>query len=191
MNPAYVVTDVEVDGPVPGENSMLSFASVAVDSQGQVLDEFAAVLSLLENAVPDPETMAWFQTVPEAFAAATENPRPPADVMQQYVDWVRSLKGDPIFAAHPLAMDGSWIDYYLRHFTGIRLLKGPWAGERLFYSGGFCLRSYAAGVLRRPLWTCNPEDYPAEVLGGHQHSHRAIDDARGYAHLLSYLLEQR
>jgi inhibitor of KinA sporulation pathway (predicted exonuclease) len=33
--------------------------------------------------------------------------------------------------------------------------------------------------------------YPAEWLGGHDHSHRAIDDARGYAHLLTLLLNGR
>ena len=108
MNPIYVVTDVEVDGPVPGENSMLSFASVAVNSRGQLVDEFEAVLSLLEDAVSDPGTMAWFRSIPEALAAATENPQPPGEVMHRYVAWIRSLSGDPIFAAHPLAMDGSW-----------------------------------------------------------------------------------
>ncbi|MCC6468352.1 MAG: hypothetical protein IT563_08520 [Alphaproteobacteria bacterium] len=32
----YLVTDIETDGPEPGRNSMLSFASVAVDQAGNV-----------------------------------------------------------------------------------------------------------------------------------------------------------
>jgi len=104
MEPVYVVTDVEVDGPTPGENSMLSFASVAVNTKGQISDDFQAVLSTLEGAKADPPTMAWFRTQPEALAAATDNPQPPEDVIASYVHWVRSLPGDPIFVAHPLAM---------------------------------------------------------------------------------------
>lgn len=188
MDPVYVVTDVELDGPTPGENSMLAFASVAVDAALREVNAFEAVLAPLAGAAPDPPTMAWFRGHPEAFAAATRNPRPARDVMARYAAWVRALPGDPIFAAHPLALDGLWMDCYLRNFLGIRLLKGPWRGERLFHSSGLCLRSFAAGRLGWPLWDCNPERYPPEWLGHHPHSHRAIDDARGYANLLMTLI---
>lgn len=33
----YVVTDIETDGPWPGANSMRSFASVAVNAEGEEL----------------------------------------------------------------------------------------------------------------------------------------------------------
>jgi len=39
----YVVTDIESDGEVPGRNSMMAFASVAVSMNGQVHGEFEAV----------------------------------------------------------------------------------------------------------------------------------------------------
>ena len=91
MDPVYVVTDVEVDGPTPAENSMLSFASVAVNAKGQEIDHFQAVLNTLEGAKPDPLTMAWFRSQPEALAAATDNPQPPKEVISHYVRWVRSL----------------------------------------------------------------------------------------------------
>ena len=188
MDPVYVVTDVEVDGPTPGENSMLSFASVAVNAKGQQTDHYQAVLSTLEGAKPDPPTMAWFRSQPEALAAATDNPQPPKQVISRYVRWVRSLPGDAIFVAHPLAMDGPWIDFYLRRFANIRLLKGPWTGERLFYAGGLCLRSFAAGKLNWPLWECSPENYDAEWLGHCSHTHKAIDDARAYANLMAHLI---
>lgn len=85
-------------------------------------------------------------------------------------------------------MDGPWLDHYLRRFAGIRLLKGPWQGQRLFYHGGLCLRPFAAGRLGWPLRRCTPEDYGPDPLGGHAHTHCALDDARGYAHLLKHLL---
>lgn len=188
MKPVYIVTDIETDGPVVGRNSMMSFASVAIDENGQELSNFEAVLSPLEGAKQDTATIGWFKGIPEAYAAATDNPQPPQQVMTDYIRWVREQPGDPIFAAHPLAFDGAWIGYYLQRFAGIRFLKGPWDGERLFYSAGLCIRTYAAAKLCWNLWDCQNENYPPEWLGDHAHTHRAIDDARGYACLLKYLM---
>ena len=184
----YVVTDAEFDGPTPGRNSMLSFASVAVGGNGAVLGEFDAVLQPLAEASPDPYTLAWFKSHPEAFAAAMANPEPAGAVMARFVSWVRDLPGEATFAAHPPALDGPWIDFYLQRFTKTRLTDGPWIEGRLFHTAGLCLRSFAAGRLGWPLSRCHVGNYPAAWLGSHPHSHRAIDDARGYAALLRYLL---
>lgn len=54
----YVVTDIETDGPQPGHNSMLSFASVATDATGKILNQFEACLNPLDGAVSDPNTLA-------------------------------------------------------------------------------------------------------------------------------------
>jgi hypothetical protein len=188
--PIYVVTDVEFDGPVPGRHSMLSFASVAVTPDGQQHGEFQASLSQLDGASSDPETMAFWETQPDAYAAATRNPEPPEVVMNRFVDWVRGLAGDAIFAAHPLALDGPWIDFYLQHFTRERLSEGPWRPQRLFRSVPLCLMSFAAGWLGWPTWDCDVDRYPADWLGDHEHTHQAIDDARGYAGLLVTLMSR-
>jgi len=191
MAPVYVVTDIEVNGPTPGEHSMLAFASIAVDAAGREIDSFETVLETLPGAGADSRTIAWFKSFPEAWAAATTNPRPPAQEMARYVDWVRALPGQPIFAAHPLAFDGSWIDYYLRRFVDLRMLKGPWEGDRLFYDAGLCLQAFAAGRLGWPLFDCRNETYPPEWLGHVPHDHTSINDARGYANLLRTLLHMK
>ena len=190
-NPVYVVTDIEVNGPTPGEHSLLAFASVAVDAAGGEIDSFEAVLETLPEAGENPITIAWFKSFPEAWAAATTNPEPPKAVMTRYVDWVRSLPGQPIFAAHPLAFDGAWIDYYLRRFLGVRMLKGPWEGERLFYTAGLCIQAFAAGRTGWDFSACFTGGYPPEWLGHVPHSHFSIDDARGYANLLRTLLHMQ
>ncbi len=111
--------------------------------------------------------------------------------MPRFAAWVRSLSGQPIFAAHPLAFDGSWIDYYLRRFADIRMLKGPWEGERLFYTAGLCLQAFAAGRTGWDFADCGTENYPPAWLGHTPHSHLSIDDARGYANLLRTLLQMK
>ena len=42
--------------------------------------------------------MDWWQTQPEAWAHATENPQPPEEVMPRYADWVDTLPGFKVFA---------------------------------------------------------------------------------------------
>lgn len=107
----YVVTDVELDGPWPGVNSMRSFASVAVTANGIEHGRFEAVLEPLPGTSPDARTLEWFATQPEAWAAATGDPEPVVPVMEQYVAWVQGLPWPRMFAAFPLALDGIWMDY--------------------------------------------------------------------------------
>ena len=180
----YVVTDIEVDGPWPGPNSMRSFASVAVTMDGAEHGRFEAVLDELPGAAPNAKTRAWFDTMPEVWAAATADPQPVADVLAGYVRWVRSLPGPTAFAASPLAFDGPWIDYYLRRFTRYGIVQGPYEEDRLFDGPGLCIRSYAAAVTGRPVAALSPDALPAAWFGDVPHTHRAIDDALGYANLL-------
>ena len=182
----YVVTDIEADGPTPGENSMLSFASVAVGENGTEFGSFESVLQSLPEAAPHERTLAWFKTQPEAYAAATRDPQSAEFEFKRYRHWVRALPGKPTFAAHPLMFDGPWIDYYLRRFLQQPLFVVPWQTDRLFYGAGLCIRSFAKGVLGSHV--PQPNNYPAAWLGDHAHTHRAINDARGYAHLLVYLM---
>jgi len=180
----YIVTDCEFDGPTPGQNSMLSFGSIAVSAAGTIFGEFEAVLKPLDGATSDPVAMTFWHRHPEAWAAATTNPEPAAAVISRFVDWVKSLGGQPIFAAHPVSLDGPWFDFYLRQFTGRPLFEGPWVSDRLFQHAPLCLMSMVAGSTGRGHWQCDVANYPPEWLGDIEHTHRAIDDARGYANLL-------
>ncbi|WP_166134370.1 hypothetical protein [Nocardioides ochotonae] len=180
----YVVTDIEVDGPWPGPNSMRSFASVAVTLDGTEHGRFEAVLEELPGAAPHAKTLEWFESIPEVWAAATTDPRPVPEVMARYADWVRSLPGEKTFAASPLAFDGIWIDYYLRRFTRYGILQGPYEEEYLFDGPGLCIRSYAAAVTGRPAAEMSPSALPGAWFGDVEHTHKAIDDALGYANLL-------
>jgi DNA polymerase III epsilon subunit-like protein len=186
----YFVTDIEASGFRPGRHSMLSFATVAVTESGEERGRFEAVLAELPDAEWDPGTRAWFENdEPEALAATTTDPRDPGAVMDDFVAFVLGLPGLRIFTAHPVAFDGSWIDFYLRRYTDHQLLDGMYASEPLFHDS-LCLRSYAAAVTGRPVREVSPSSLPPEWLGDVPHTHRAIDDAVGYAHLLGELLRR-
>lgn len=50
------------------------------------------------------------------------------------------------------------------------------------------LPSFIAGRLRMNYTQCVRANYPGHWFGGHEHAHKAIDDALGYAHVLRHVL---
>jgi DNA polymerase III epsilon subunit-like protein len=186
----YFVTDIECSGFRLDQHSMISFATVAVSASGEERGRFEAVLAELPGATWDPGTRRWFEEQePAALAAATTDAREPAQVMHDFVAFVAGVPGSRIFAAHPLAFDGSWIDHYLRLFTDHQLLDGLYHPAPLFHDS-LCLRSYGAAVTGRDVRDVAPATLPSEWFGDVPHTHRAIDDARGYAHLLVELFRR-
>ena len=166
--------------------------SVAVSAAGEERGRFEAVLAELPGSAWDPRVRAWFENdEPEALAATTTDPREPAAVMADFVAFVMGVAGPRVFAAHPVAFDGAWIDHYLRQFTGHQLLEGLYEpeSERVFHDS-LCLRSYAAAVTGRPVRELTAATLPPGWLGDVPHTHRAIDDALGYAHLLAELFRR-
>src|SRR5690242_13943494 len=167
----FVVTGIEADGPSPLGSSMLSFASVACDVAGHVLDEFEVVLERRSDRAPHPDTMAWWATQPEAWKAATANPERPETAMPRYADWVAAL---PIF-------DGLWMDHYLETYAGTRVFGIPIRSARqIFRGGGVCLYTMAGTLRGAEYLKWGMQRVPPDWYGHIEHTHRAIDDARGF-----------
>ncbi|MCM2473728.1 DNA polymerase III subunit epsilon [Rhizobium sp. CG5] len=185
----YFVTDIETDGPDPAQHSMLSFATVVLRDDGALCGEFEGVLKPRPDRVADERTMKWWSGQPEAWSAATTNPQEPEIVMSRYADWVEAYSGIRAFAARPLMFDGVWIDTYLRAFAGCFVLDVGYWGRCIFNASPLDIGTYTSGVFGRT----SPHDagvnVPADWLGHQPHTHRAIDDARGYAFLLAKLFE--
>ena len=59
----YVSTDVETDGPIPGINSLLSFASAAYRADKTLLGTFTANLEPLPGATADAPLYARGETI--------------------------------------------------------------------------------------------------------------------------------
>jgi hypothetical protein len=185
----FVVTDIETDGPSPLRNSMLSFASVAVDYEGTEYGDFEANLIPRADRTSEPHTMAWWQTEPEAWSAATSDREKPEDVMPAYVDWVSALPGFKVFVAAPIMFDGPFMDHYLDTFANARALGGLHPTTQLFRGGGVCLYTMAGTLRGQDYLNWGMQRAPKDWYGGVPHSHRAIDDARGFVNVLVKLFE--
>jgi len=187
--PIFIVTDIESDGPTPLHNSMLSFASVAITADGTRHGEFEAVLKPRPDRTTNETTMAWWATQPDAWKAATEGAEDPAVVMPRFADWVESLPGPKVFAAAPMIFDGLWMDHYLDEYAGTRVLSGPFKSRQIFRGGGVCLYTMAGTLRGAPYLDWGMSKLPAEFYGHIPHTHRAIDDARGFANVLVELFQ--
>jgi hypothetical protein len=181
MKEIYVSTDVEADGPIPGPNSMLSFGSAAYTADKKLLSTFSANLLTLPDAAPDPKTMEWWKTQPEAWAECRRDPQDPMVVMPEYVSWLKELPGKPVFVAYPVAYDFMFVYWYLMRF----------AGESPFSFSALDIKSYAMAVLGTTYHNANKEHMPKEWFDPLPHTHKALDDAIAQGALLCNILAVR
>ncbi|GIE27725.1 hypothetical protein Ait01nite_007700 [Actinoplanes italicus] len=167
MAEIYVSTDVEADGPIPGRNSMLSFASAAFDADGTMVGTFTANLDTLPGAVADPGTMAWWGRNPEAWQACRAELREPGEAMADYRAWLEALPGKPVFVGYPAAFDFMFVYWYLIRFTGV----SPFSHSALD------MKSFAMAVLGTEFRGTVKRTMPRAWFGPGRHTHVALDDA--------------
>lgn len=176
----YVSTDIETDGPIPGDFSMLSLASAAFQPDGSLLDTFSANLEPLPNASRHPKTMAFWQSEPEAWAQLQTNQREPGVAMAQYREWIAGLPGSPVFVAYPVGFDFTFVYWYLHHFTG----------DSPFSHSALDMKTMAMSILRRGYRDSSKKSWPKRWFSQERvHTHIALDDAieQGleFCHMLS------
>ena len=163
----YVSTDVETDGPIPGPHSMLSFGSAAYTAGKDLLGPFSANLATLPGAAGHPDTMAWWQTQPEAWQATRANPEEPAEAMPRYVAWLKGLPGKPVFVAYPAGFDFLFVYWYLMRF----------AGESPFSHSALDIKTYAMAMLKTGYREATKKNMPKRWFDEMPHTHVALDDA--------------
>ncbi len=163
----YVSTDVEVDGPIPGPFSMLSFGSAAYQADKSLIATFSANLALLPDTVGHPDTLAWWSRHPEAWAACRSNQRLPEVVMAEYVSWLEALPGMPVFVGYPAAFDFMFMYWYLIRFVG----RSPFSFSALD------IKTMAMVMLGKDYRRSTKRQMPKRWFDEHTHSHVALDDA--------------
>lgn len=163
----YISTDVETDGPIPGPHSMLSFGSAAYQADKTLVGTFSANLETLPGAAPHPKTRAWWDSQPEAWAACREHLQSPETAMQNYLNWLKSLPGRPVFVAYPAVFDFMFVYWYLIRFTG----------ESPFSHSALDIKTFAMAMLKQEYRRSTKRAMPRRWFDDLPHTHRALDDA--------------
>ncbi|CAG1000256.1 3'-5' exoribonuclease domain-containing protein [Geobacter sp.] len=167
MKEIYVSTDVEVDGPIPGPHSMLSFGSAAFMADKTLVSTFSANLELLPGASGHPDTMAWWAKHPEAWKACRQDLRAPAGAMADYVKWLDALPAKPVFVGYPAAFDFMFVYWYLMRFAG----RSPFSFSALD------IKTMAMVMLGKEYQTITKRTMPKRWFDPLPHNHVALDDA--------------
>jgi hypothetical protein len=155
------MVDVESDGPIPGDYSMISFGAVLVD---ELLDKtfYGRLKPISDNYIP--EALAVSGHSREETLAFDD----PKKVMMEFRQWIEKNCIDrPIFISDNNGYDWMFICWYFHHFTG----------DNPFGYSSQNLGSLYKGIIKDTFKTF-------KHLRKTKHTHHPVDDAKGNAEAL-------
>lgn len=155
----YVMVDVEADGPIPGEYSMVCFGAIVVEPS---LDRtfYGRLKPVSDKWIPESLEVSGFAR------EETLGFDDPKMVMQRFADWIAKV-GQPVFISDNNGFDWRFINWYFYHFLG----KNP------FGHSSTNLGSLYKGVVK-------DMSQNFKRLRVTKHTHNPVDDSRGNAEAL-------
>jgi hypothetical protein len=171
----YFSVDVETDGPIPCEYSMLSFGMAIAGRFDGRRFEAADPSQRTFYAELKPIGDRW---VPEALQvsgldrdALARDGREPSAAMDEAGAWVRAQAGDarPVFVAFPLVFDWMFVYWYFVRFAA--------HGSPFGFSSALDMKTMYQQKANVVLSRTRKRDMPAFVRGDAPHPHHALDDA--------------
>jgi len=158
---SQIMVDVESDGPIPGDYSMISFGAVIVESSLE-RTFYGQLIPISDKFIPEALAVSGFSR------EETESFDEPADVMVRFADWIaENSNGRPFFISDNNGFDWQFINWYFHHFTG----ANPFG-----YSSAN-LGSMYKGMVRDTFKNF-------KHLRKTKHTHHPVDDAKGNAEAL-------
>ena len=164
---SYVMVDIESDGPIPGDYSMVCFGAVVVEPSLQ--KRFHGQLRpISEKWIPEALAVSGFSR--EQILAFPE----PSGVMREFAEWLRTnCEQRVVFVSDNNGFDWQFINWYFHHFTA----ANP------FGHSSMNLGSLYKGVVRDTFQNF-------KHLRQTKHTHNPVDDAVGNAEALLAIKEQ-
>lgn len=158
--------DVESDGPIPGDYSMVCFGAVVVEP-GLERSFYGQLRPISDKFIPQALAVSGFSR--EQTLAFEE----PALIMQRFADWLASVSRERLmFISDNNGFDWQFVNWYFHHFLG----KNPFG----FSSSN--LGSLYKGMVKDTFQTF-------KHLRKTAHTHHPLDDAKGNAEALLTMKE--
>lgn len=158
---AYIMVDIESDGPIPGDYSMISFGAVLVYEN--LTETFYGQLKPISEKF-EPEALAVSGHSREEVMMFDD----PKKVMSDFALWINKVcKDRPIFISDNNGFDWMFICWYFHHFTG---------------NNPFGFSSQNLGSLYKGIEKDTFKTF--KHLRKTKHTHHPVDDAKGNAEAL-------
>ena len=168
----YLSIDIEADGPIPGNYSMLSLGGALFTDSGELVSTFSANLKQLNGAWQDPDTMQFWADNHEAYAEATKDPQDIYDSMEKFSMWIDEhvpMDTSVTLIGYPIAYDFMWVYWYYWEYLG----KMP-----RFSFSGLDIKTYAAATLKSDYKHTTKRNWPKAWRQSETvHAHVAETDA--------------
>lgn len=162
----YVMVDVEADGPIPGDYSMICFGAVIVEPESK-RTFYGRLKPISDKYVPDALAVSGFCR--EECMAFDE----PKLVMEQFHAWLKSnAQSRTFFISDNNGFDWQFINWYFHHFIGTNPFGHSSTNLGSLYKG-----------LQRDTFV------NFKHLRKSKHTHHPVDDARGNAEALLQMKE--
>jgi hypothetical protein len=162
----YVMVDIEADGPIPCDYSMVCFGAVIVEPE---LNRtfYGKLKPVSEKFVPDALAVSGFSR------EETLDFDEPTSVMEQFRVWLAdNCKGRTMFISDNNGFDWQFINWYFHHFIGSNL---------------FGFSSVNLGSLYKSMQKSMFVNF--KHLRKTKHTHDPVADARGNAEALLEMKE--
>jgi len=164
---SYIMVDIESDGPIPGDYSMVCFGAVVVEKNLH-RTFFGKLKPISENWVPEALAVSGYSR--EETLSFDE----PLAVMQDFAKWIdQESKGKAMFVSDNNGFDWQFINWYFHHFTS----KNP------FGFSSMNLGSLYKGAVR----DCFKN---FKHLRKTKHTHNPVDDAMGNAEAMLTIVQE-
>jgi len=158
---AYVMVDVEADGPIPGDYSMDCLGAIVVNKCLQQTF-YGRLKPIADRWIPEALAISGFSR--EETLGFDE----PRMVMESFARWLKdNIKGRPFFVSDNNGFDFAFVSWYFWHFTG---------------ANPFGHSSTNLGSLYKGLVKDTFQNF--KHLRRTTHTHHPVDDARGNAEAL-------
>ena len=164
---SYFVCDVEADGNLIGDNSMVCFGVVKLTPELDITF-YGKTSPISKYYEPDALAISGFSREEH------ENFDDPQEVMQNFAKWIKEHSvGKPVLISDNNGFDASWINYYFLRFTG----ENPfgWSSRRI--GDLFCGAEHN-------IW------YRWKKHRITVHSHHPVEDSLGNAEALLYFFNK-
>ena len=163
----YIMVDIESDGPIPAEYSMICFGTVIVD---EPLNRtfYGKLKPVSDQWIPDALKVSGFSR------EETLQFDDPQAVMENFSKWLTLYcKNQPIFISDNNGFDWQFINYYFYRFLG----KNP-----------FGYSSTNLGSIYKGLVKDTSKNF--KHLRKTTHTHNPVDDVLGNAEALLYMKKE-
>jgi hypothetical protein len=164
---SYIMVDVESDGPIPGDYSMICFGAVVVEP---TLSKtfYGQLHPISDRWLPDALAVSGF-TCEQVLEFPDAEP-----VMRQFQAWLAEhSSGRPMFISDNNGYDWQFINWYFHHFTG---------------ANPFGFSSANLGSLFKGIVRDTTQNF--KHLRKTPHTHHPVDDAKGNAEALLALKDE-